>query len=554
MKSTTFSYPLWFKIAIAGATIASAPPPHDVVLALDSCVIDCVTDNDCPMTCHKDIFNPVGTCVVATQQQASTTSCPCNNPTNIPEKCDVDVLIDIMETFVKANHGLISQWLRTAFHDAGTFDQTTGVGGANGCLLNHLPMRNEPENNFLDLPLNTLMDIKNSWHEHSFTCINVSSADIIQFAALFATVRQKDTPESLKSGSVSANAKRETLKNDFVWGRPDEFNCDVNWTDNLPEFITPSTAGGTIPGRCTGAGGEIKNKMMDRNGFTAEEATALIGAHSIGMTRHTMGASLSGTWVTSGADNATPFGPKFGNSFHDFLVNQIVENDATSFSSNLDTFDWDFFSWFRIDPTPNAPIGINHLDTDVTLAFPSLDLSVHPNFNEFTSNFAGDNSVFLATFFPALKKMSQLGVDVALSPATSCVRCPGDVFAGLDSDVLDNLIADIGDSTASASAAVNFLQFNRIDEIRDLAKRAPKLTPPPVPPTNRPTLSPSTPKPTNNPITAKPTNTPITAKPTSNPVTPNPTSLRPTLNPATAKPTKPTTRTPTNKPTAKPIV
>lgn len=45
MKSTTFSYPLWFKIAIAGATIASAPPPHDVVLALDSCVIDCVTDN-----------------------------------------------------------------------------------------------------------------------------------------------------------------------------------------------------------------------------------------------------------------------------------------------------------------------------------------------------------------------------------------------------------------------------------------------------------------------------------------------------------------------------
>lgn len=346
------------------------------------------------MTCHKDIFNPVGTCVVATQQQASTTSCPCNNPTNIPEKCDVDVLIDIMETFVKANHGLISQWLRTAFHDAGTFDQTTGVGGANGCLLNHLPMRlvfsfynslgdfmlmgwnlkpnhnllffyphqinrNEPENNFLDLPLNTLMDIKNSWHEHSFTCINVSSADIIQFAALFATVRQKDTPESLKSGSVSANAKRETLKNDFVWGRPDEFNCDVNLTDNLPEFITPSTAGGTIPGRCTGAGGEIKNKMMDRNGFTAgkreivvrrreihpsssvffrqcrigkfvatatnrtrpvsamscraEEATALIGAHSIGMTRHTMGASLSGTVSSSERVNfATKFGSDAG--------------------------------------------------------------------------------------------------------------------------------------------------------------------------------------------------------------------------------------------------
>jgi hypothetical protein len=198
--------------------------------------------------------------------------------------------------------------------------------------------RLEPENNFLDLPLNTLLDIKLAWQAHPLTCIKVSSADLIQFAGFFVTIRQKDTPESLTSGSVSANAKRMTLKNDFVWGRPDEDNCDVAWTDNLPEFITPSTVGGTIPARCTGAGGEIKSKMMDRNGFTAgekrccwitlllllttlfvqceigncvlsrtrsqsflffmltaEEATALIGAHSIGSTRHIFGASMSGS-------------------------------------------------------------------------------------------------------------------------------------------------------------------------------------------------------------------------------------------------------------------
>jgi len=125
-----------------------------------------------------------------------------------------------------------------------------------------------------------------------------------------------------------------------------------------------------------------------------------------------------------------PVGPKFGNAFHDFLTNKIVAKDAISFSSNIKSFDWDFFSWFRIDPTPSSPIGINFLDTDVALAFPSLDLSVHPHFNGFTSNFAGNNTVFLATFFPALKKMSQLGVNVTLSPATSCVRCPGVVFEG----------------------------------------------------------------------------------------------------------------------------
>ena len=70
------------------------------------------------------------------------------------------------------------------------------------------------------------------------------------------------------SFSPTANAKRETLKTEFFWGRPDETQCDIAWTENLPGFNTPAT-GGPIPARCTAAGGEIKNKMMDRNGFTA---------------------------------------------------------------------------------------------------------------------------------------------------------------------------------------------------------------------------------------------------------------------------------------------
>ena len=112
------------------------------------------------------------------------------------------------------------------------------------------------------------MDIKKAWHMHPKTCINVSSADMLQFAIFFSTTRQKHIPETLFSGTITANAKRNTLLDDFFWGRPDEQQCDIAWTENLPGFVTPET-GGPIPARCTAAGGEIKNKMMDRNGFSA---------------------------------------------------------------------------------------------------------------------------------------------------------------------------------------------------------------------------------------------------------------------------------------------
>ena len=71
-------------------------------------------------------------------------------------------------------------------------------------------------------------------------------------------------------------AKREVLNGNastsfgnisFKWGRPDEDNCDIMWTDNLPGF-SPGTSN-DLQDRCIAAGGEIKEKMMDRNGFTA---------------------------------------------------------------------------------------------------------------------------------------------------------------------------------------------------------------------------------------------------------------------------------------------
>jgi hypothetical protein len=124
-------------------------------------------------------------------------------------------------------------------------------------------------------------------------------------------------------------------------------------------------------------------------------------------------------------------GPKFGNSFHEFLENQIIASDAITFSTNILNFNTLFPNWFRVNPVPiSIPLGLNHLDTDVALAFPSLDLTRHPHFNGFTANFASSDAVFLTAFFQAYEKMSQLGVDVPLQAATPCIPCGKFAFEG----------------------------------------------------------------------------------------------------------------------------
>ena len=113
-------------------------------------------------------------------------------------------------------------------------------------------------------------------------------------------------------------------------------------------------------------------------------------------------------------------GAVFDNAYHDFLINKIIENDAYSFDLNVAPFtdpSGVFPSWFRVMP-PGG--GLDHLDTDVTLAFPSLNASVHPDFHLHSIDFANSNDTFLKMFFAALHKMSKLGVKVELFPANKC--------------------------------------------------------------------------------------------------------------------------------------
>uniref|UniRef100_A0A7R9WDK6 Plant heme peroxidase family profile domain-containing protein n=1 Tax=Pseudictyota dubia TaxID=2749911 RepID=A0A7R9WDK6_9STRA len=434
---------------------------------------ECVSDYDCKPNCVVDPYTGVGTCggsgeppkptdpreptaAPPTPSPISSPPCPCDAPKIVPTKCELDILIAMLDLVIGSDPKRAGQLLRASFHDAGTFDQGSSVGGANGCLMNHPPMLLQAENAFLDLPMAHLEAVRDNWEAHPLTCIDISSADIIQFAGFFVTVRQRGP-----SHGVLDAAKIAQLYT-FEWGRTDETSCDITWTHNLPGFSLP-TSGGPIPGRCGGAGEEIRTKMMNKNGFTAEEATALIGAHTIGHLRNTFGPGFNDPWVQSGRDNATPNGPKFGNAFHDFLKNTIVENTAPDFAANVAPFTMIFGDWFR-----DAPNQLNHLDTDVTLAFPPV--GTHPDYSVFTSNFAASEALFLDRFDKAYEKMSKLGVTDPLSPPHPCdPPCDGEEEGGggdeeppvlTDARVVVRLVKDLGNATAYGEAVLDDKQAN----------------------------------------------------------------------------------------------
>lgn len=325
--------------------------------------------------------------------------------------------MNILDMTVNRNKNLIAQWLRLSFHDAGTFDKNalTSRGGANGCLLTDPRFRKETENDNLDFALNTLEIVIPQWESDPSTCVSVSNADMIQFVGFFSAVRQTGTP------GLNGNKIRQ-LRENFQWGRVDERRCDIETTSNLPDFRL-GTDEDNIPLRCLNAGGEIKAKMIDRNGFTAREANVLIGAHTIGQTRTVFLPGFEAPWVENGDDTATPHGPVFDNAYHKFLVDQIEADSVGEFASNKLTFDETFSTWFR-DNDSNS-VRLNWLDTDVVLAFPPHDVTVHPNFLQDTHQFANNNQVFLDEFMRALDKMSRLGVTARLFNANSCDRgCP----------------------------------------------------------------------------------------------------------------------------------
>jgi hypothetical protein len=117
-------------------------------------------------------------------------------------------------------------------------------------------------------------------------------------------------------------------------------------------------------------------------------------------------------------------GPVFDNAYHDFLVNSIPASDIPTFAVHTEPFSGVFGNWFltgsnQVWQFPHDDL--NHLDTDIVLAFPPLPTTAHPDYSIHTHQFASNNTHFVSTFFNALHKMSTLGVNTSLlSPATEC--------------------------------------------------------------------------------------------------------------------------------------
>jgi hypothetical protein len=182
---------------------------------------------------------------------ATPKSCPCSSNSTVPTECEVKLLIKLLDFAVSGEHKLAAQWLRLSFHDAGTFNKAVRKGGANGCLMNHVPMQEKDENAGLHSAIESLKVVRDSWERIPSTCIDISAADIIQFAGHFSAVRQTDVP-----GITDAKVSQLLA---LKWGRIDEDNCQIDWTFNLPGFEL-NTDSEDVPLRCMMAGKEIKTR------------------------------------------------------------------------------------------------------------------------------------------------------------------------------------------------------------------------------------------------------------------------------------------------------
>jgi hypothetical protein len=331
---------------------------------------------------------------------------PSSSKCNIPNDCALSAMQETLRELFKKSRSTPAQFLRMAFHEAGTFSSSQSEGGCNGCLLQHRAFRRQPENDGLSRLAEKLRGILKKWNKDHSLC--VSAADITQFAGIFSVV------ESLPSSDKSSHSSRLTS---FKWGRPDldVSKCRPVWTKNLPGFRFGKP---DIMSRMKASGEEINQKMCVANGFTSKQAVALIGAHCLGKARTTFPGF--GPWVVSGDDDFEG-GPKFSNSFFTFLMDKVHSRREEFTEEDITPFDTNFFNWWSRSPRTGGLHPIM-LDIDLALVLPQND-STYPDYVPHVASFAGNNTFFLLSFFDAYEAMVLKGVaqpKFLMSPIIKC--------------------------------------------------------------------------------------------------------------------------------------
>jgi hypothetical protein len=222
-------------------------------------------------------------------------------------------------------------WIRAVFHDAGTFDKGDGSGGADGSLLLSEELA-RPENARLSLSAG--------------------------FFRNFATRRGCTLADTISFSSIVAIEACGGPKLDFEPGRVDA--------------IIPNKPG-MLPSPFV-SGDDIIRMFVDRMGFTAEEAVALIGGgHTVAKLNSRIVDGSNRVISEPGGLDGTP--ERFDNKF----FKELVSNPGSLFPGNA-----------RIPADSN--------------------MANHPVLKVIVRKFANSNGDFFKAFKSAFEKMIKFGI------------------------------------------------------------------------------------------------------------------------------------------------
>lgn len=201
-----------------------------------------------------------------------------------------------------SRNDLVAGLVRLSFHDAGTFDKVTDTGGIDGCVD-----ISDPDNVGLELIIDELAPLVNKYKNLA------SRADVWAFAANVAieTAANSTVTQGYGGNNIFKEITQDigSLRNfslpPFRFGRKDSTkdakSCHKRDLGRLPSAEK--------------AGLHLKETMVERMGFTMDEVTALMGAHTLGRGDSAV-TGYHGAWVeTAGPSNAV-----FDNEYYQTLL------------------------------------------------------------------------------------------------------------------------------------------------------------------------------------------------------------------------------------------
>jgi len=306
--------------------------------------------------------------------------------------------------------------IRKAFHDAGHFDDKKNKMEMRMGCIKHFFNGLCPQHNGFENAERFRQEVCNRLRSEGFTC--PSFPDMIQLLGALAV------DEMTRQSPHGADFNRASLFDKVPMGRVDASDevCmrigrheEEHMCKLLPNEIGPNKM--NRPGPVREAleetfQTEIAGKMIDRNSFSAREAIALIGAHTVGH-HHGFGA-----WVENPMDfdnayfqNLELIGNRVGHG-KSFRWNPESMDPRPRYSKSMfSTWFQDFAQVKNSSPQENernffrGKFGFNNI------MMLSADMALITNAWDLVQEFAGSEDAWRRAFDEAYLKMSMLGVD-----------------------------------------------------------------------------------------------------------------------------------------------